>query len=147
MDTGWENNRNNRLGILRTTSIGKSMTTKNKVLENLKQYLTEYDSIYILSNKDYIYTPFLRSISSITAKKYLLLVAGPEKECTPVCGLNIHIQPVSHKEYQMIENLYYLYEFSDRIHFLNHRASYGCLDNYIINGLLTEEEAATVLLK
>lgn len=120
------------------------MTDKNIVLK-IKQLINEYDSIYILPNKKNIYAPFLYNSPLSTAKKSLLLVAGLEKECISEYGIDI--QSISYEEYDKIKNLYYLYEFSDCIHFLDVHAQCGSLDNYIINGLLTEDEAVMVLLK
>lgn len=121
------------------------MADKSRVLEKIKQYINEYNSIYLLANKNFIYTPFLRNNSFSATKKYLLLVAGLEKGCTLVSGIDI--QPISCKEYHEIENLYYIYEFSDRIHFLDDHVQCGSLDNYITNGLLTEDEVAMILMK
>lgn len=121
------------------------MAYKNKVLEKIKQYISEYDSIYITANKDYIYSPFFQNILSHGKKKYLLLAADYEKRSKSEYGIDIHT--ISREEYDEIKNLYYLYEFSDRIHFLDENMQCGSLDNYIINGLLTAEEAAMTLLE
>ncbi len=121
------------------------MANIHKVLKKIKQYINEYDRIYILSDKDFIYVPFLRNSSLFVDKKYLLLVTGSERECISECGIDIRL--ISNEEYYKIKKLYYLYEFSDRIHFLEDHVQCGGLDNYIINDLLTEDEAAIVLLK
>lgn len=120
------------------------MADTNIVIK-IKQLINEYDNIYILSNQKNIYASFLYNSPRSTEKKLLLLVAGLEKECISECGIDI--QSISYEEYDKIKNLYYLYEFSDCIHFLDVQAQYGSLDNYIINGLLTEDEAVMVLLK
>lgn len=125
--------------------MGEKIINIHKVLKKIKQYINEYDSIYVLSDKDSIYVPFLRNSPLFVDKKYLLLVTGPERECISECGTDIRL--ISDEEYYMIKKLYYLYEFSDRIHFLDDREQCGGLDNYIMNDLLTEDEAAIALLK
>lgn len=121
------------------------MIAQHIILEKIKQYINEYDSIYVLANKCYTYVSLFRNISSLTAKKYLLLVAGLEKECIPMSGVDIY--RISNEEYHVIERIYYLYEFSGHIHLVDDHAQCGSLNNYVVNGLLTEDEVAIALLK
>lgn len=121
------------------------MTNKNRILEKVNQYINEYDSIYVPADKDIICKLFSHRFQFPAEKKVLLLAVGLEEKCILECGIDI--QPISREEYHQIKNLYYLYEFSDRIHFLDIHVQYGSLDNYIAGGLLTEEEAVMALLK
>lgn len=121
------------------------MADKNRELEEINQYINEYDRIYVSTNKDFTYTSFLCDIPLPAAKKYLLLVAGLEKECISENGIDI--RSISYEKYDKIKSLYYLYEFSDRVYFLDAPIQCGSLGNYIINGLLTKDEAIMALLK
>lgn len=122
------------------------MTDYNSLSKKMKNFISDYDSIYLLAEKKFIYETTLQDILQLTTGKYLLLVAGYGEGCIPEYGVD-NIQMISHDEYNDIEELYYLYEFSDRIHILTDNPQYGSLNNYIYNGLLSEEEASIVMLK
>ena len=49
-------------------------------------------------------------------------------------------------EYEEIESLYYMYEFSGHIRMLEEGGRFGSLINYVKAGILTEEEAAEAVL-
>lgn len=120
----------------------KQKQTSN--LEKIENYVNEYDSVFVLGAGIPANEKFFQAISRQTAKKILLLMKGPETDGIPECGA--YIQTISYEECCDIEELYYMYEFSDRIHLLADTAQYGSLGNYISNGLLTEEETFTALL-
>ncbi len=121
------------------------MTNHNLFSEKIKNYINEYDRIYLLAKKDFMYSTFIQAISRHSTEKCLILVVGLEKGYMSKYGTNI--RAISYKEYRDIEKLYCLYEFSDRIHILTDNPQYGGLDNYIYNGLLSEEEASMAILK
>lgn len=113
-------------------------------LEKIENYVNEYDSVFVLGAGIPESGEFFEAVSRQTAKKILLLVKGPEADGIPECGAEI--QTISEEEYCDIEELYYMYEFSDRIHLLADSAQYGSLGNYMATGLLTENETFAALL-
>lgn len=113
-------------------------------LEKIENYVNEYDSVFVLGAGIPESGEFFEAVSRQTAKKILLLVKGPEADGIPECGAEI--QTISEEEYCDIEELYYMYEFSDRIHLLTDTAQYGSLGNYMATGLLTENETFAALL-
>lgn len=120
------------------------MVDKKEITEKIRKYLSEYDSVFVLGEGIPASGSFFQAISRQTAKKNLLLVKELETDGIPECGADI--QTISYEEYCDIEELYYMYEFSDRIYLLTDTAQYGSLGNYISSGLLTEEEIFTALL-
>lgn len=113
-------------------------------LEKIENYVNKYDSVFVLGAGIPESGEFFEAISRQTAKKILLLVKGTEADGIPECGAEI--QTISEEEYCDIEELYYMYEFSDRIHLLADSAQYGSLGNYMATGLLTENETFAALL-
>ncbi len=113
-------------------------------LEKIENYVNEYDSVFVLGVGITASGEFFKAISRQTTKKILLLVKGLDTDGIPECGADI--QTISYEEYCDIEELYYMYEFSNRIHLLADTAQYGSLGNYISSGLLKEKEIFTALL-
>lgn len=115
------------------------MVDKNEITEKIRKYISEYDSVFVLGNGIFMSDSFLQKIPRQAAKKILLLVIEPERGSIPECGIDIQV--ISYEEYCNMAKLYYMYEFSDRLHMLDDNPQYGNLGNYISSGLLTEEEA------
>lgn len=120
------------------------MADKKETTEKIRKYISEYDRVFVLGERIPASGYFFQAISRQTEKKILLLVKELETDGIPECGAEI--QTISDEEYCDIEKLYYMYEFSDRIHLLVDNAQYGNLGNYISNGVLSEEETFTALL-
>lgn len=120
------------------------MTDKKETIEKLRKYISEYDSVYVADEKIWTYEKFFRLISCQDMKRVLLLVTELKTSMMQKCS--IEIRKISFEEYSNIEELYYMYEFSDRIHLLVDNDQYGSLRNYISGGLMTEEETVAALL-
>lgn len=146
----------------RVCCILKEDVIEQKVLKKIERYICEYDKIFILRSNDDTSKNFIHSILRQTGKKSLVLVNessidsifgyangaciyGADK-LEPL-GYEIAIEAISFEEYCAIERLYYTYEFSDHVHLIDGNVSYGSLDNYISNGLLTELEVVKALFK
>ncbi len=118
---------------------------QGKMLETIRNYIQEYDGILVLNTGILRNEIIFREISKHSGKKILLLMKKPEM--ANVSKGNIDIQSISEEQYYNIEKLYYTYEFSDHICLLTDNIQYGSLENYILNGLLTEEEVFAALLQ
>lgn len=115
-----------------------------KIIKKIENYIQEYDSVFVLNTRILKNKTIFQGISKYSGKKILLLTKSQEIDDVPKGSIDI--LRISDKEYCSIEELYYMYEFSDRIHLLTDSTQYGSLDNYILNGMLTEEEAFTALM-
>lgn len=116
----------------------------SKIIKKIESYIQEYDSVFVLNTGILKIKTIFQKISKYSAKKVLLLINS--QEIDSMRKDDIDIQRISDEEYCNIEELYYMYEFSDRIHLLTDSIQYGSLDNYILNGILTEEEAFAALM-
>lgn len=114
------------------------------LLQRTEKYISEYDYIYILKTNDFPYKSIFQDTLRHVTRKYLFLIVGLEKEYSLEGGADI--QGISYEEYHDIEKMYFLYEFSDRIHILDKNPQYGNLNNCVHSGLLSEKEAWKALL-
>ena len=114
------------------------------MIEIIKNYIGEYDNVFVLNSGILKNKTIFQEISKYSTKKVLLLINS--QEIDSMRKDNIDIQRISDEEYCKIEELCYMYEFSDRIHLLTESTQYGSLDNYVLNGVLTEEEAFAALM-
>lgn len=121
------------------------MIDNNQILEIIKKCINEYDRVYLLKNTDCVNKTFFRLLSGEKNKKNLLLVKDMVQNDISEC--EIDIQVMSYEEYCGIEQMYYMYEFSDHIHMLADDTPYSSLINYISSGILTEEEAFMALIQ
>ena len=115
-----------------------------KIIKKIEDYIQEYDSVFVLNTRVLKNKTIPQKFSEYSGKKILLLTKNWEIDNVPKG--NIDILRISDEEYCTIEEMYYMYEFSDRIHLLADSTQYGSLDNYILNGILTEEEAFSALM-
>lgn len=126
------------------------MFNNQNILERVKRYISEHDSVFVLDDYDSVRKLFELLISQKVEKKILLLVdelAWDSKFSLRPTEFRIVIRIISHEEYCNIHMLFHMYEFSDRIRMLNRNTQYGSLENYILSGLLREEEVSLALLK
>jgi len=115
-----------------------------KIIKKIEDYIQEYDSVFVLNTRVLKNKTIPQGFSEYSGKKILLLTKNWEIDNVPKG--NIDMLRISDEEYCTIEEMYYMYEFSDRIHLLTDSTQYGSLDNYILNGILTEEEVFAALM-
>lgn len=115
-----------------------------RMIETIRNYIQEYDRILVSDTGILRDVTIFREILKHSGKRILLLVKN--QEMTNESKGNIDIQSISDEQYRSIEKLYYTYEFSDRIQLLTDSSQYGSLNNYVLSGLLTEEEALAALM-
>lgn len=115
-----------------------------KIAEKLEKYLQEYDKVIVLRSEHRTNEILSHITSRQPPKKLLVLVSGGNQDKI-ISGADI--RAITYKEYCNIAKLYHMYEFSDRIWIVADNKQCGCLDNYVGNNLLTEEEALMALLR
>ena len=57
-----------------------------------------------------------------------------------------HIRSVSQNDFEKIVNLYYMYEFTDKLCVLLEDPIYPHMMNYVLQGIITEEELVEALM-
>ncbi len=78
----------------------------------------------------------------VTDKKVLILSDLADKR-----ACNIEWRCVAEGEIEDIMEIYYMYEFSNRITIVTQRQATGSLLDYVNTGLLTREEVVTAVLR
>lgn len=118
---------------------------KNFICE-LEKYLLKYDKIFIFESTDEISTQLLEKFCSFLKynkfekKIFIMSTFGYEKP------EGFDFIRISDTQYNLICKMYYMYEFSGRMHIINKNYSFGSLFNYIKTGVLTEEEMFEAML-
>ncbi len=112
-------------------------------LKRLEMLLAEYEELFFVGDEAAGEDYFSRIPLGQEGKRILLLARGAERETVSRQGIELRM--ISAEEYCKMEKLYYLYECSDRIHFLEKKSWYGSLEHYVSEDILTAEEALMVL--
>lgn len=79
-----------------------------------------------------------------TTKKILIL---SDKDIPYRKNLNCQIQRLNGKEIDMIRQIYFMYDFSDRFEVLSNNPQYGGLLNYVKTGDMTMEAVFQTILE
>ena len=119
---------------------------KKDVLVWLEEDLEKYDRIILVDQHKVdrrMVDAFFESESlRDTDKKTLVLSETCGRECNHVTW-----RCIEEREIQEIENLYYMYEFSDRFLYFPGEPNCGGLLNYVETGILTVDEAFSAFMK
>lgn len=113
--------------------------------ELLSEIINKYDMIYVISTAHWLCHSFIEYIYMHNINKSLLFILNVEA----VNAAENNGFDVVYWEEETVNELlktYYMYEFSHKIRVLTIPEQYGSLDNYLLNGLLTEEEYFKALL-
>lgn len=114
------------------------------VRDRIEEYLHKYSKIFVVGDEHSNIRCFMDKMSKMPERNYLLLVSEGNQGAVGVQGERKVV--VSQEEYRYLEELYYMYEFSDRIYLLTDNNRYARLENYMLSGILTQEEVFTALL-
>ncbi|HBA49320.1 MAG TPA: hypothetical protein DCZ91_16310 [Lachnospiraceae bacterium] len=119
---------------------------RNRGILAIEKALEEFDKVILIDNKlhDWRMTGAFYDEDNFkeTDKKVLILSEAEEKRVG-----NIEWQSISEREAREILEIYYLYEFSNRIAVVDREQAFGSLWDYVATGLLTEEELVEAILK
>ncbi len=120
---------------------GDKMSEKQRdpIIVSLENDIAEYDSVYLIDRN--MNLSQLSVMSEKAGNKVLFYL--PEdyyKESEVECLKSYRM--ITREEEMRIEEIYRLYDFSDRFHFLTKdNRNFGNLFNFVNNGVLTEEQA------
>lgn len=115
-----------------------------QLIENLDQYLKEYDKIVLFSGGRRM-NGNLRIPAGLGGQNPEDGI--PAKFCSFIRSQNRRdILVLPSDKYKALAKLYCTYEFSDRIRMMGGNRQHGSLMNYVSCGLLTEEEMFEAVL-
>lgn len=116
-----------------------------EIVKVLEEYIIQYDCVFVFqddsSEMKRICNSFCGSDALKNAGKKIMILAT--SEYTPVNG---NFMRISSEEYGKIQEIYNLYECSDRLQIISGNSQYGNLLNYVKTGLLSEEQVYEALL-
>lgn len=120
------------------------MTDRREIRDKLETFLLKYDKVFVAGEEPFTGTLFFRELSRLSDGNFLLLVSEENQDAAYACGNESQV--ISQEEYRYLEDLYYMYEFSDHLYMLADNDGYASLGNYVSGGILTEEEMVSSLL-
>ena len=128
---------------------GKGGMVKGKMrketAEKLAQYMKEYPLVVIVDKNLREYGKYVKAICTHGMQGKILFLFHSGRKNPDFTGVRYAIC-LQEGEYEEIESLYYMYEFSCHIRMLEEGGRFGSLINYVKEGILTEEEAAEAFL-
>ena len=118
-------------------------------IEGIEKAVREYDLVLMLVDgagwAENLTRKFCHSETLRQAKKRIMLLS--EADVAPMDVGNCRFVKISEKERNALEQLYHMYEFSDRFRMLADDGQCGTLLNYAKAGMMTLEEVFQVFLK
>lgn len=119
------------------------------IAESLCRDLERFDSIFaIMDNKNdtgNLAYNFCSSKALQETTKNILILSDKDIPC--IKGLKHQFQRINENEMEMIRQIYFMYDFSDRFQVLSDNPQYGNILNYVKAGNLTMEAAFQTLLE
>lgn len=119
---------------------------RNRGILYIEKALEEFDRVILIDTRlhDQQLTEAFYDEDNFkgTDKKVLILSKSEEKHAEKT-----EWHHVSESEAREILEIYYLYEFSNRIAVVTREQAFGSLWDYVATGLLTEEEMVEAILK
>lgn len=120
------------------------MIGEKEFRDRLAALLQEYDKVFVAGSRPLRGTFIFQKLSELSDRNFILLVSEENQDAAYVRRNGSLV--ISREEYHCLEELYYMYEFSDRLYLLTDNAGYAGLGNYVSSNILTEEEMAAALL-
>lgn len=114
------------------------------LVSRLQHILDTYDIVLLVRTKEEFYK-CLESVREIGNRNLLLLLPEVFKDTFEKFGLAQQI--LTANEFEEIESLYRMYEFSNRFRVISDDGMYGDIFEFVNNGLLTYEEALEAILR
>ena len=116
------------------------MIQENKILTKLEKYIQLYDKIFLIElgteyDKHFLNDFIKFANSNANDKKWVCLISEELEENYDCCV------KITRQELEYIKKIYFMYEFSNRFYFISENDKFGCLWNYVCNGILTKTEA------
>lgn len=117
---------------------------KNSLIKEIEKNIEQYDRILIFDsnskNIEELLKQFLKSKALHNTDKKVLIYGYSENVRKE------QYRVITRSEYNDIIDLYYLYEFSDKIKVISDSAQYASMLNYLSNDIISQEEYFEALL-
>ena len=119
------------------------------IAENLSSHLERFDRIFAVmvcekDTENLIYD-FCSSKALRETTKKILILSDKDIPCRK--GLNCQFRRLNEKEMDMVRQIYFMYDFSDRFQVLSDQSQYGSLLNYVKSGDMTMEAIFQMILE
>lgn len=121
------------------------MEQRNRGILSIEKALEEFDKIILIDSKLHdrqLTGAFYDEDNFKETDKRVLILSESEEKCVG----NIEWHYISESETREILEIYYLYEFSNRIAVVAREQTFGSLWDYVATGLLTRKELVAALL-
>ena len=118
----------------------------NKIKDDLTKSLEDYEKIFFAANLSQEKIDLLKKfcdsiVLKDNAEKVMIFTTADI-----YCDRNIMIYKISEKEANWIQEIYFMYEFSDKFQVLFNEGNFGGIFNYVNTGELSLEDAFEALL-
>lgn len=135
------------IGLREKNADMSEIVYKKKMLYTLEEDLNVYDKIVVLAVEKDIVKAFTASLvqaaKQIGNMKKIMLYTT----CDMGKGdIRLDYRMLNLCEMEQLKELYFMYEFSDRLLMVSVETQFGSLLNYFNTGILTEEQAVEALL-
>lgn len=119
---------------------------KERMIETVKCDLEHYDQIFLFDTADQnVLECMLQFCDSEqlkeTPKKVLVMGVGEVKKSSNDC-----YRSITKQQFEVLQDIYDMYEFSNRFHLISQQEQYGSMFNYVETGILTYGEMFEALL-
>lgn len=119
-----------------------------EVIKNIKETLEKFDMVLMIKDGSGVSENLTRDICNSQAlnetSKRVLILSGVDISDTE--NHSYYFRRIYRREQEIIEQIYSMYEFSDRFKIISESQQYGSILNYVKSGLLTMEEVFRALL-
>lgn len=119
-----------------------------EVIKNIKETLEKFDLVLMIKDGSGVSENLTRDICNSQAlnetSKRVLILSGVDISDTE--NHSYYFRRIHRREQEIIEQIYSMYEFSDRFKIISESQQYGSILNYVKSGLLTMEEVFRALL-
>lgn len=119
-----------------------------EVIKNIKETLEKFDMVLMIKDGSGVSENLTRDICNSQAlnetSKRVLILSGVDISDTE--NHSYYFRRIHRREQEIIEQIYSMYEFSDRFKIISESQQYGSILNYVKSGLLTMEEVFRALL-
>lgn len=125
----------------------KPLDGNMKITENINNFLQKFDLVLLIMNGSdtakNLTENFLRSEALQKATKKVLVLSDQD---LPYINTHNQYYQLNLEEMDAIQNMYFMYDFSDHFRVLSDSQQYGGLLDYVKTGIMTMEDVFQTFL-
>lgn len=119
-------------------------TNIQKILDQLKQEMVQYDKVLLFESADSLYEFYSSENLNVFSWRVLMLSLAPE----PPTLDGVMYRQITKEELELLSCLYFTYEFSDKFILIPKKtANYPSLYNFVSTGCLNRREVIRLLVR